>query len=292
MNRDLLLLRVASAILRAAPVGVTADVARRIGQWFAPRIAGTATLADNLEVTGAQDSNRAARRGIGYYAKYWVDTLKLPTLAPRVIDRRFSFIGYHHILDVQHSGATPVMVLPHLGSWEWAAAWLGMVDKQAVTAVVEKLEPPELFEWFRSTREAYGVEVVPLGSDALRVLMAAAAQGDSIICLVADRDIAGNGVAVDFFGRRTTLPGGPALLSLRGGCPLLPVAIYDRGSTRECRVQPPIWPQRSGRLREDVALTTQQIAAELERLIRVDPAQWHVLSHIWPETETGKARIQ
>jgi KDO2-lipid IV(A) lauroyltransferase len=118
--------------------------------------------------------------------------------------------------------------------------------------------------------------------------MATAAQGGSIICLVADRDITRTGVEVEFFKRRTTIPGGPALLSLRSGCPLLPVAIYDRGSTRECRVHAPIWPQRTGRLREDVALTTQQVAAELQGLISADPAQWHVLSALWPEAPPGK----
>jgi KDO2-lipid IV(A) lauroyltransferase len=238
-------------------------------------------------ITGAHDPVGEARKGIGFYARYWVDTLKLPRQRSEIIDRRFSFVGYHHILDVQQSGATPVMVLPHLGSWEWAAAWLGLVEEQAVTAVVEKLEPPALFEWFRSTRESYGVEVVPLGPDAFRILMARTKQGGSIVCLVADRDIAGSGVVVDFFGHPTTLPGGPAVLSLRSGCPLVPVAIYDRGSTRECRVLSPLWPERNGKFRDDVALTTQRVARELEHLISEAPAQWHVLSEIWPQPDTS-----
>jgi KDO2-lipid IV(A) lauroyltransferase len=238
-------------------------------------------------MAGTQDPAGLARKGIGFYAKYWVDTLKLPRQRSEVIDRRFSFVDYHHILDVQQSGATPIVVLPHLGSWEWAAAWLGMVDEQRVAAVVEKLEPPALFEWFRATREAYGVEVIPLGPDAFKTLMVKAKLGDSVICLVADRDIAGTGVEVDFFGHATALPGGPAVLSLRSGSPLLPVAVYDRGSTRECRIHPPLWPERSGRLRDDVVLTTQRVARELEHLISEAPAQWHVLSEIWPQLESS-----
>ncbi|MFW2380366.1 MAG: hypothetical protein ACN4GZ_01310 [Acidimicrobiales bacterium] len=281
----------ASAALRVVPLGVASRMARWLGEWAAGRFSATATsgLAHNLRVVGTALPARGARKGYGFYARYWVDMLKLPTLKPRVIDRRFSFIGYHHILDVQHAGATPIMVLPHLGSWEWAAAWLGVVDGQSVTAVVEKLKPPGLFDWFRSTREAYGVRVVPLDPDAFRTLMTAATDGDSIICLLADRDISGTGVEVDFFGERASLPGGPALLSLRTGSPLLPVAIYDRGATRECRVLAPLWPERTGRLREDVSLTTQRMAVELECLISEDPVQWHVLSEIWPLAESGTA---
>ena len=38
------------------------------------------------------------------------------------------------------------------------------------------------------------------------------------------------GVEVEFFGERTTLPGGPATLALRTGAPLLPAAVYFRRS--------------------------------------------------------------
>ena len=49
-----------------------------------------------------------------------------------------------------------------------------------------------------------------------------------IVGLLADRDLAGNGVEVDFFGEKTTLPGGPALLALRSGAAFMTCAIYQR----------------------------------------------------------------
>ena len=279
---DLALLTSGSALLRLVSVGFAGRAAHRIGRTLAGRIGGTKALQRNLSTVGIADPEAAARRGIGAYAKYWVDTLRLPNLSGAAIDRRFSFLDYHYILDVQQAGKTPIMVLPHLGSWEWAAAWLGKVDGQQVMAVVERIEPEEVFQWFQHTREEYGVDVVPLGPDALTTLMLAVKQNTSIICLVADRDIAGNGVAVDFFAKTASMPAGPALLSLRSGCPLLPVAVYDRGETRQCRVGPPLWPQRHGKLREDVQRITQTVASELEVLIAEAPDQWHVLSDIWP----------
>ena len=45
-----------------------------------------------------------------------------------------------------------------------------------------------------------------------------------VICLISDRDILGGGIEVEFFGERTTMPGGPATLALRTGAPLLPGA--------------------------------------------------------------------
>ncbi len=281
-RRDLALLRTGSAALRIIPGDPAGRLAHKVGSAVASRVSGAAALERNLAAVQVSDPKAAAQRGIGAYAKYWVDTLRLPYLSDAAIDRRFSFLNYHYILDVAAAGSTPIMVLPHLGSWEWAAAWLGKVDHQPVTAVVERLEPPEVFQWFQKTREQYGVEVVPLGPDAMQVLMRVIKDGSSVLCLLADRDIAGTGVDVRFFGRSTRMPAGPAVLSLRSGSPLLPVAIYDRGATRQCVVGAPLWPERQGKLRDDVRRITQTVAQELEALVSEAPDQWHVLSDLWP----------
>ena len=151
LGRDLTLLRVGSAVLRLVSVGLAGRFANRLGQRFSGRVGGIDALERNLSAVGVTDPRASARKGIGAYAKYWVDTLRLPNLSEAAIDRRFSFLNYHHILDVQSDGKTPIMVLPHLGSWEWAAAWLGKLEGQRVVAVVEQLEPVEVFEWFKET---------------------------------------------------------------------------------------------------------------------------------------------
>jgi KDO2-lipid IV(A) lauroyltransferase len=85
-------------------------------------------------------------------------------------------------------------------------------------------------------------------------------------------------VAVDFFGSRVTLPGGPATLALRTGAVLLSAACYmGPGEDHFAVVTPPIVAEREGRLREDVTRVTQLVAHELEGLIRRAPEQWHVL---------------
>ena len=47
------------------------------------------------------------------------------------------------------------MALPHVGSWEWGGAWLA-VEGMPMTAVVERLEPERLFEWFVTKRVVHG----------------------------------------------------------------------------------------------------------------------------------------
>ena len=103
------------------------------------------------------------------------------------------------------------------------------------------------------------------------------------MCLLCDRDLVGDGIEVEFFGERTTLPAGPATLALRTGAPLLPAAVYfgPQGG-HHAKVMPPVAAQREGRLRDDVERVTQDLAHRFEELIRAAPEQWHLLQPNWP----------
>jgi KDO2-lipid IV(A) lauroyltransferase len=150
--------------------------------------------------------------------------------------------------------------------------------------VVEAIEPPELFEWFAELRAELGMHVVPLGPTAGREVLAALKRND-VVCLLCDRDIQRTGVEVEFFGEYTTIPAGPATLSLRGGAPVLPTAVYftDRTDGHLGVVRPPIPADRSDDgLRADVERMTQLLVAELEHLIRRAPSQWHLFQPNWP----------
>jgi KDO2-lipid IV(A) lauroyltransferase len=108
------------------------------------------------------------------------------------------------------------------------------------------------------------------------------------VALLCDRDITGTGVEVDFFGEKTTLPSGPAVLALRTGAQLLPSAVYDRGRIHHGVVRPPVPVERRGSFRDDVARITQLIAYELEDLIRAAPEQWHMLQPNWPSDRAAR----
>ena len=44
---------------------------------------------------------------------------------------------------------------------------------------------------------------------------------------------------------------------------------------------------RTGRLRDDLARLTQDLAHAYEDLIRVDPTHWHLLQPNWPSDRVG-----
>lgn len=226
---------------------------------------------------------RAVQEAFDSYAHYWLESFRLPNLSARTVARGFDVEGFEHITEGLAAGNGVILVLPHLGGWEWAGRWIADLGHQ-ITVVVEKIDPPELFDWFVELRSALGMNVVALGPDAGTTVMRAL-RDNHVVCLLADRDLQGGGVEVEFFGERTTMPPGPATLSLRTGAPILPTAVYFTGKIdgHHAWVKPPVPTERSGpRLRDDVARITQLLAYDLETLIRRAPSQWHMFQPNWP----------
>ncbi|MDP1807164.1 MAG: phosphatidylinositol mannoside acyltransferase [Acidimicrobiales bacterium] len=278
--------KTASGLARIAPGPMAGAAARSLGRVAARTDADRRQLvARNLQRADPSLQGpalqRAVRQTFESYARYWVESFRLPTTSPEALEAGFTYEGYEHIDAARAAGKGAVMALPHLGGWEWAAFWLTRVRGVPVTAVVERLEPDALFEWFVELRESLGMTIVPLGPEA-GTATARALRDNNLLALLCDRDIAGNGIEVEFFGERTTLPGGPAVLALRSGAPILPTAIYFEGSTRHAVVRAPLDTSRQGSLREDIQRVTQDVAHALEELIRVAPEQWHLLQPNWP----------
>ena len=230
---------------------------------------------------GGREAQRRVVAAFDWYARYYLESFQLPGLDTAAIDAGFGYEGIDSIERAVRSGTGPILVMPHLGTWEWAAWWLALVPGLKVTAVVEPLEPPEVFEWFTSFRQRLGMDIIPLGPDAGGRLVSAIKRGD-VVCLISDRDVVGTGVVVEFFGERTRLPAGPALLALRTGAPLIPAAVYWRGHARHAIAQPPLDTRRLGGIRGDVTRVVQDYATALEGLIRAAPEQWHLMSPNWP----------
>jgi phosphatidylinositol dimannoside acyltransferase len=225
---------------------------------------------------------QAVQGAFDSYTRYFIESMRLPGLPARTIAANHRLTGFSNVTDALEAGRGVILALPHLGGWEWAGRWLGDVGYR-VTVVVERLEPAELFEWFVDLREQLGMTVVPLGPDVAPAVLRAL-RANEIVCLLCDRDLQGGGIEVEFFGERTTLPGGPAMLGLRSGAPIVPVGVYF---TRQVNghhsvVRPALSMERHGSLREDVGRITQALAGELEYLIRRAPDQWHMFQPNWP----------
>jgi lauroyl/myristoyl acyltransferase len=285
--------RAASAFARLLPERAVRPTSTVVGGLAVRLMGDRAALVARHQLRARPDLDdaevdAAVEQAFQSYVHYWLESFRLPGTSTETLESGMTHEGFEYIQDGLDRGSGVVVAMPHLGAWEWAGFWLATARGVPTSVVVEQVEPPELAAWFTALRQEFGMEIIPLDG-AAGTRSTAALKANHALVLLCDRDISGNGIEVEFFGERTTLPAGPATIALRSGAPLVPAAVYFDGDRHHGIARPPIDTTRQGKLRDDVARVTQVLAGELEALILEHPEQWHLLQPNWPSDRVAEA---
>lgn len=247
---------------------------------------GMEQLRRNLSRVVGKDQVTAllVRDAMRSYARYWLETFRLPQLAgdSDLIARIDSgVIGKEHLVSSVESDRGTVVVTTHSGNWDMAGMYFAHTFGTFST-VAERLKPVELYDAFVAFRKQLGFNVIshvstPGEPTAMQQLEEILAAGGTV-CLLGDRDIKGTGVEVEFFGEKTTMPTGAVRLAKETDANLHVVHCWFGGTTDD-----PSWGLRiSPQLPvEGIAETVQKIAGMMEENIRSHPVDWHVLQPFW-----------
>jgi lauroyl/myristoyl acyltransferase len=259
---------------------------------------GVDRLRENLRrVAGPENLDALVRAAMRSYLRYYLEAFRLPGYSREDILRMFHLDGEQQLRADVESGRGAVVALPHGGNWDLAGAWVA-VKGWPLVVIAERLRPEGLYRRFLEFREGLGMEVIPLtGAEKPPIdLLVERLEKGYVVALLADRDLPGRGVEVDFFGGRTTMPPGPALLALRSGAPLYAVDMWYEPDTAWARLNGPLPlpAPESGPLTERIRVVTQDIADRLAAGIARHPEDWHMLQRMWREPartrEPGRGR--
>ena len=197
--------KVGASAARLAPLWLTERAANLAGPLLARLMPTKAAIVRRHQARAQRwaadgnpdDLHRATAAAFSSYARYWLESFRLPALNESTLDRGIDVPAYHHVEEALERGNGVILALPHLGGWEWAGFWMATVNRLPITVVVEPLDPPELFQWFADFRERLGMRVVPLGPNAGREVLGALRRNE-IVCLLCDRDLTSDGIEVTF----------------------------------------------------------------------------------------------
>jgi KDO2-lipid IV(A) lauroyltransferase len=220
------------------------------------------------------------------YMRYYCETFMLPRWSDEQLIGKVRTENSEQVLNALKSGGA-VLTLPHLANWDWAGAWAARHFGSLCT-VAERLRPEGVFQKFMKARESRGITLMPLTGDGgtYEFLREHVNQG-RLVALLGDRDVAKSGMGVEFFGYRTPLPIGAALLALDTGRPLFTCAPWYDGDELVISFDSEIVFDRSpvqgrDRLRRAQEVT-KLVAANFEQHIRSHPENWHQLQPVWPD---------
>jgi len=148
--------------------------------------------------------------------------------------------------------------------------------------------PNEGFAVLNRLREMDGFEVTAVTPEGLRKAIRRLKSGGLVIT-GADRPVVRDGELIEFCGRSSFLPGGPARMAYTSGATVFLGACYrdaERGYVLD--ISGPIEMARSDNRRADVAANARRLATVIEGYVRARPEQWLMFHHVWPEAAANE----
>ncbi|MFF3913706.1 phosphatidylinositol mannoside acyltransferase [Streptomyces sp. NPDC001852] len=235
-----------------------------------------------LPGAGPERLAELSRAGMRSYLRYWMESFRLPAWSRERVKSGFDAKDIHFLTDGLAAGEGVILALPHMANYDLAGAWVTTKLETPFTTVAERLKPETLYDRFVAYREGLGMEVLPHSGGSAFGTLARRLRDGGLVCLVADRDLSASGVEVDFFGEKTRMPAGPALLAQQTGALLLPVTLwYDDSPVMQGRVHPPVEVPESGTRAEKTSVMTQALADAFATGIADHPEDWHMLQRLW-----------
>ncbi len=223
--------------------------------------------------------NQLTKDGMRSYLRYWIDTFRLNTWSKDQIVNTTTVVNEHLLRDPIKSKQGCLVVLPHAGNWDHAAAYFCSTGINLST-VAEKLKPEAIFLKFLAYRESIGIEVLHTEQKVIPTLRDRLNEG-KLVALVADRDLSKSGIEVDFLGGVAKMPSGPARLILDSKAAFISAYItYNKAGIHiEFQEIGPI--PKNGTDEEKVIALTQLMANNFALGIKRSPVDWHMLQRIW-----------
>jgi lauroyl/myristoyl acyltransferase len=238
------------------------------------------TLRRNLSAaTGRPATNDLVRLALASYLRNLYEVLALPSWPPRKVIGCVVTEGERQFrATVAARGA--VVALPHSGNWDLTGAW-ACLTRLPVTTVAEQLSGGA-FESFLHFRQRLGMEVLSHRDPAAISKLVLAVRRGRVVCLLADRDLEGRGVPVQWRGQPITMPAGPAVVARRSGAALVPLISQYTPSGMKIIFGSPVEP-RPGR--EGLVWMTQQVSDFFAERIAEQPQDWHVMQPFFDRTD-------
>ncbi len=262
------------------------------------RFAGLrANLSRVVPLASDRELDRLLRANVHNLARAWVEVLAMSSHGDELVGR-VRPVNVENMLRPLERGRGVVVASLHLGSWETGVAcWNRRFGHMALLA--EVLRPPELFDRIVATRSRLGVQVIPidtaamrdspddatarrLGATALKDVIRAL-RANRIVAMAMDRDLIGNGVPMDFFGRPAPIPLGVVETAIRTGAAIVPIPLIRAGREVIAPCYPEIAYDPAAPREAEVRRVGAEVLRVFEGIIREHPDQWHVMTPIWSD---------
>ena len=247
---------------------------------------GRRTVQQNLRrILGPQTPsakiNRLARQTFNHILYNYFDLFRLPALDDDAVNRLVTVDGWENVEAAMVGGQGILMTSAHLGNIE-VPLYAMLLRGVNITIPVERVSPPELFDYLSRLRMSKGLKLIPIDGSLLDLIRAI--KKGQVAGVAADRDITQTGRVVSFFGQPARLPDGHLRLARKTGAPVVVgFSCRNPDHTYHAYFLPAYTLPATGSATEQVQAGMDYIIAEMEKAIRRHPEQWTVTVPVWTD---------
>ena len=192
--------------------------------------------------------------------------------------------GWDEVDQAIAHGRGAIVATGHIGNFELGGATLAR--RYHLLDVVKTQRNVPFDRYIEAMHQRLGIETVPMQQSASRVLRHLPAGG--MVSLLMDQDAGDRGMTVPFLGQPAATWPGIARISIRTGCPVIPMALVrNPAGGHELKISSPLLPNGYSEHTKDVRCYLEKISAAMEVFIREYPEQWFWVHRRWKSRKGG-----
>jgi len=207
------------------------------------------------------------------FARTMVDFFRLGFILAQDFD--VEVIGFENPAKALKLKKGCVLLTLHLGNWDYAGSYLA-AHGVPMSALVEETDT-EMFSLYTNHRERLGMKTFPVTKAAYAFINAI--KNNRVLAVLADRDITKNGITVNFFSGKRSIPKGLAEIIIKRKMPVMFGYMVLQPSYKKNRylgvIETPF--VFSG----DADAFNKMMVKKYEEFIRCYPDQWFVFHPEW-----------
>lgn len=229
--------------------------------------------------------SRPTREVFRNFGRYLVEFFRMA----HYVDKNFileniKIQNIEYVNQVLREGKGGIILSAHIGNWELGGVVLSMLGYPLAALALPHKERP-VNDLFNQQRESKGVLVIPANIGVRKCIDFL--QQKYLIAWMGDRSFSSNGEIMDFLGKKTLMPRGPAIFACKTGSPIIPAyLIREKNNKFLFDFGKPIYPPvatQSHVQKQDMLSVMQQYKNSIEQKIHQYPMQWLMFREFWVE---------
>jgi Kdo2-lipid IVA lauroyltransferase/acyltransferase len=209
------------------------------------------------------------------------ETLYWPKLGVDYLKKHVRIENEDILYEAFKKGKGIIGLTGHFGNWEYLAASVSGIMGLRFAVIARKYSNPWQNALLEENRKSMGVDVIYRGESGISILRRL--KRNEGLGILADQNIRGDCVYVNFFNKPAKTLSSVAELILRTGTPVIPIFIIRNNdlTTHRMIVENPLFFSLTGNKKEDIKIISETYTKILEKYIRRYPEQWMWMHDRW-----------